>query len=102
MRILTTIAVLSALSITPTLALADDGGAASGAVTGAVTGAVVGGPVGAAVGGAAGAVIGGTATGPNRSDTVIVRERGSAACSSTTVRKENEFGESKTVTRQDC
>src|ERR1700722_17701296 len=53
-----------ALAALPTLAVADGGGALTGAAGGAVAGAVVGGPVGAAVGGVAGGVIGGAASGP--------------------------------------
>ena len=53
-----------ALTVLPTLALADGDGALTGAAGGAVAGAVVGGPVGAAVGGVAGGVIGGAASDP--------------------------------------
>jgi hypothetical protein len=85
-------------------AMADEGGAAAGAATGAVTGAIVGGPVGAAVGAGVGGIAGGAASGPDRRDTVVVRPdaTGSVGCSSTTVHKENSYGESKTVTRDDC
>jgi uncharacterized protein YcfJ len=82
-------------------ARADDGGAAAGAVTGAVVGGVVGGPVGAAVGGGIGGVAGGAASGPNRPDTVVVQP-GARPCETTTVRRENAYGESKTVTRESC
>ena len=54
----TSIALLLAVA-SPSLALADDQGAMTGAAGGAVAGAVVGGPVGAVVGGAAGAMMGG-------------------------------------------
>jgi hypothetical protein len=64
---------LSTLAIAslPTLALADGGGALTGAAGGAVAGAVVGGPVGAAVGGVAGGVIGGAASGPAPGPVVV-------------------------------
>jgi hypothetical protein len=83
-------------------AFADDGGAAAGGVTGAVAGAVVGGPVGAVVGGAAGAAIGGAASGPERRDTVVVQPGAPAPCDTTTVRRENAYGDAKTVTRSNC
>ncbi|PSC05887.1 hypothetical protein SLNSH_05760 [Alsobacter soli] len=87
-------------------AFADDSGAAAGATTGAIAGGVVGGPVGAAVGAGAGAVVGGAATGPNR-DKVIVEQRGVETgtisnCSTKTVQKQNEFGDTKTTTKQSC
>lgn len=53
-------AVLGALAM-PVAAMAQNSGAATGAVTGAVGGAIVGGPVGAVVGGVGGAVVGGIA-----------------------------------------
>ena len=68
--------------------------AEEGAAAGAATGAAVGGPVGAAVG----AGVGHAATGPDRG-TVVERRGG---CSHTTVRKENDAGDSKTVHREDC
>jgi hypothetical protein len=52
----------------------------------------VGGPVGAAVG----AGVGHAATGPDRT---VERRSG---CSHTTVRKENDLGESKTVHKEEC
>src|SRR4051794_22398434 len=99
------LASAAALFALPSLAIADDAGAAAGATAGAVGGAVVGGPVGAVVGAGAGAAVGGATTGPNRTG-VVVEERpgvtGSVGCSSTTVRKENSMGDSKTVRKEDC
>ncbi|WP_336491122.1 hypothetical protein [Methylobacterium nigriterrae] len=77
-----------------TLVTAPAFAAEEGAAAGAATGAAVGGPVGAAVG----AGVGHAATGPDR-DTVVKRRSG---CSHTTVRKENEVGDSKTVHREEC
>ncbi|HEX8664262.1 MAG TPA: hypothetical protein VF744_09560 [Beijerinckiaceae bacterium] len=98
------LASAAALFALPSLAIASDAGAATGAATGAAAGAVVGGPAGAVVGGAAGAVAGGAASGPNRTG-VVVEDRtttGTVGCSSTTVRKENSMGDSKTVHKQEC
>lgn len=82
--------VIAATTLMGSAALA----AEEGAAVGAATGAAVGGPVGAAVG----AGVGHAATGPDR-DTVVERRGG---CSHTTVHKENEVGDPKTVRRQDC
>jgi hypothetical protein len=79
--------------------LANDSGAAAGAATGAVSGAIVGGPVGAVVGGAAGAAVGGAASGPNHHTTVIEEK---PSCSSTSVTRENEFGDRTTVRKDRC
>jgi hypothetical protein len=99
------LASAAALFALPTLAIASEQGAAAGATAGAVGGAVVGGPVGAAVGAGAGAVVGGATSGPNKPDVVIEQRgatTGSVGCSSTTVRKENSMGDSKTVHKQEC
>jgi outer membrane lipoprotein SlyB len=82
----------------PSLALADDQGAMTGAAGGAVAGAVVGGPVGAVVGGAAGAVMGGAATGPNRA---VVVEPG-APCASRTTQTTDNTGYSQKTTTTNC
>ena len=74
-RVVRTLAAAALLAL-PTLALADDRGAAAGAATGAAAGAAAGGPVGTAVGAGVGGVAGGAATGPNR-DGVTVEQRGS-------------------------
>jgi len=92
------IALLLAVA-SPSLALADDQGAMTGAAGGAVAGALVGGPVGAVIGGAAGATMGGAATGPNR--TVVVQP--TAPCASRTTQMTNDdTGASRTVTTTDC
>ncbi|MGH1571994.1 hypothetical protein ACRAWG_16490 [Methylobacterium sp. P31] len=70
--------------------------AEAGAAAGAATGGAVGGPVGAAVG----AGVGDAATGPDRRGAVV--DHRSGGCSHTTVHKENEVGDSKTVRREDC
>jgi phage tail tape-measure protein len=102
-RALTLAGALVAVSLASPLAVAEQSGAAAGAATGAITGAVVGGPIGAAVGGVAGAVIGDQASGPNRrNETVVVQPAPSSACETTTVRTENSYGDSKTVTRERC
>jgi hypothetical protein len=82
--------VIAAPTLIGSAAFAAEGGAA----VGTATGAAVGGPVGAAVG----AGVGHAATGPDR-DTVVDRRGG---CSHTTVHKENELGDSKTVRRENC
>ena len=82
----------------PSLALADDQGAMTGAAGGAVAGAVVGGPVGAVVGGMAGATMGGAATGPNR--TVVVEP--GAPCASRTTQTTDNTGYSQTTTTTNC
>ena len=94
---LASIVFLFAIAL-PSLALADDQGAMTGAAGGAVAGAVVGGPVGAVVGGAAGAVMGGVATGPNR--TVVVEP--GAPCASRTTQTTDNAGYSRTTTTTDC
>jgi hypothetical protein len=86
------------LASTP-FALAGGNGAVTGAAGGAVTGAIVGGPVGAAVGAGAGAVVGGAAT-AREPDTVIVEP--ARPCTTTTVKREDDMGNSTTVKRQDC
>jgi uncharacterized protein YcfJ len=98
-------ATAAALLALPTFAFASDQGAAAGATAGAVGGAAVGGPVGAAVGAGVGAAAGGAASGPNRPSVVIENRpatTGSVGCQSTTVRKENTMGDSKTVHKQEC
>ena len=57
-------AFLSCLLSVPNLALADEKGAAAGAITGGVAGALVGGPIGAIIGAGIGGVAGGAVTGP--------------------------------------
>jgi uncharacterized protein YcfJ len=86
------------------VAMADSGGTAAGAVTGGVAGAAVGGPVGAAVGAAAGAAVGDSASGPDRKDIIEDHDvpTGSVGCSTTTTQKTNEFGDTKTKQRTDC
>ncbi|MGY2049529.1 hypothetical protein [Methylobacterium sp. JK268] len=83
--------LLAAMTLMGSAAYAAEEGAAAGAAAGAA----VGGPVGAAVG----AGVGHAATGPDRAGTVVERRGG---CSHTTVHKENDRGESKTVRREDC
>jgi hypothetical protein len=63
-RALIVVAAALMLSAAPTLASANEEGAAAGAVTGAVAGAVVGGPLGAVIGAVVGGVAVGAATGP--------------------------------------
>ena len=106
-RTLIGLAALTMLAL-PTLASAQEG-AAAGAVTGAVTGGLVGGPIGAAVGAGVGGLAGSAAEDSARRgprDTVVIRERpvatGSVGCDSTTVTKENSFGDRKTVTTERC
>jgi len=100
------LAVIAALSLLPTLSLAEEGGAAAGAIGGGAAGAAVGGPIGAAVGAGAGAVIGGAASGNSRDVTVEHRTETTGTieseCSSKTVHKENSVGESKTKTTTNC
>lgn len=86
-----TIMLLAAATLMGSAAYAAEEGAAAGAAAGAA----VGGPVGAAVG----AGVGHAATGPDRTGTVIERRSG---CSHTTVRKENDVGDSKTVHKEEC
>ena len=97
---------LSALAVTalPTLALADGGGALTGAAGGAVAGAVVGGPVGAAVGGVAGGVIGGAASGPPAPGPVVVTPAPEpvAPCSTRTTTKSDNYGNSVTHQTTNC
>ena len=83
--------ILTVLTLMSSAALAAEGGAAAGAAPG---GAVAG-PVGAAVG----AGVGDAATGPDRRGVAVERRGG---CSHTTVHKENDLGDSKTVRREDC
>ena len=83
--------------VAPTLAVADDNGALTGAAGGAVTGAIVGGPVGAAVGGVAGAVVGGTATGAP-----VVVEPAQPCATRTTTTTNNNTGSSRTTQTTDC
>ena len=94
-----TIAAFCALAL-PSIALADDGGAITGAAGGAVAGAVVGGPVGAVVGGAAGAVVGGAATGPNRA--VVVEPRPVVPCNTRTTETTDNTGYSSTTQTTNC
>ena len=91
------IALLLAVA-SPSLAVADDQGAVTGAAGGAVAGALVGGPVGAVIGGAAGAAMGGSATGPNR--TVVVEP--GAPCASRTTETTDNTGYSRTTTTTNC
>jgi phage tail tape-measure protein len=62
-RALIAVAVASWLCAAPTVASANEEGAAAGVITGAVAGAAVGGPIGAAIGAVVGGVTGGAATG---------------------------------------
>ncbi|MBZ6077188.1 hypothetical protein [Microvirga puerhi] len=62
-RLLLAFVPLTALALSPTLAMAQ-AATAAGAGTGALAGAVVGGPVGAAVGGVIGGVVGASAERP--------------------------------------
>ncbi len=99
------IGALAAFALFPAIAMAADSGAAAGAVAGGAAGAVVGGPVGAAVGAGVGGLAGGAATGPDKNVVIEHREpdtTGSVNCGSKTVHKENDLGESKTVTRERC
>jgi uncharacterized protein YcfJ len=93
--------------LVPGLALAEDGGAAAGAVAGGTAGAVVGGPVGAAVGAGAGAIVGGAASGPEHHDVVVEHPAETTGtvvepCSSRTVQKQNSLGDTKTKTTTNC
>jgi len=99
MRLTVLALVGAAVLVAPTLAIADDNGALTGAAGGAVTGAIVGGPVGAAVGGAAGAVIGGAATGTPRP---VVVEPGRPCATRATTTTNNNTGSSRTVQTTDC
>src|ERR1700723_3457610 len=89
-----------ALVAIPTLAVADGGGALTGAAGGAVAGAVVGGPVGAAVGGVAGGVIGGAASGP--APVVVAPGPGGPCNTRTTTTQNNNTGASVTRQTTDC
>ena len=84
-------AVAAVLVAVPTLAWAEEGGAAAGAIAGGTAGAVVGGPVGAAVGAGIGGVAGGAASGPDQKNVIIehrdVGTTGSTGCSTTTKQK---------------
>jgi hypothetical protein len=95
---------LSALAFAglPTLAIADGNGAVTGAAGGAVAGAVVGGPVGAAVGGAAGGIVGGAASGPDRGPVVVAPPPGPAPCSSRSVTRTDNEGNSETREATNC
>jgi uncharacterized protein YcfJ len=100
---------LAALSIIalPSMASAQQDGAAAGAITGGVTGAVVGGPVGAAVGAGVGAIAGGVAADAaqrDRTGSVVVAPGGrtGAGCASTTTRQTGPMGESTSVTQERC
>ena len=94
------ITAVTAASLMSLPAFATDSGTAAGATTGAVGGAVVGGPVGAAVGAGAGAAAGSAASGPNRSDTVV--EQRGTGCSSTSVKKTNDAGDSVEKKQTNC
>lgn len=103
-KFITGIAALSIL-ILPTVASAQQDGAAAGAITGGVTGAVVGGPVGAAVGAGVGAIAGGVAADAAQRDRreVVVSPGGTApGCAATTTRQENVRGDAVTVTQERC
>jgi hypothetical protein len=89
-----------ALVALPTLAVADGGGALTGAAGGAVAGAVVGGPIGAAVGGVAGGVIGGAASGP--APVVVAPGPGGPCNTRTTTTQNNNTGASVTRQTTDC
>ena len=91
-----------ALTVLPTLALADGDGALTGAAGGAVAGAVVGGPVGAAVGGVAGGVIGGAASGPSPGPVVVAPAPGAPCNTRTTTTTNNHTGASVTRQTTDC
>ncbi len=97
---------LSLLGV-PSFSVAQEG-AAAGAITGAVTGGIVGGPIGAAVGAGVGGLAGAAAedSAKRGPDTVVVQPGrevvGGTGCASETVRTENSFGDSKTVTRERC
>lgn len=99
---------LAVVTAAPSLAFADGDGAAAGAATGAVTGAVVGGPIGAAVGAGVGGIAGGVASdAANPRPRAVIIEPGPATtggttCASRTVRTENAYGNSKTVTSERC
>ncbi|UVF18702.1 hypothetical protein HPT29_019755 [Microvirga terrae] len=99
-------AAAALLLTVPTLASAEEGGAAAGAIAGGTAGAVVGGPVGAAVGAGIGGIAGGAASGPDRKDVIIehrdVGATGSTGCSTTTQQKTNEFGDTTTKQKTEC
>ena len=95
-----------ALLASSTLALADSGGTAAGAIAGGAAGAAVGGPVGAAVGAGVGAATGNAASGPDQKNVVIehrdVPATGSVGCSTTTTQKTNEVGDTTTKQKTEC
>jgi hypothetical protein len=74
MNVLLTLASASLLMVAPSLATANDQGAAAGAATGAVAGALVGGPVGAVIGAIVGGAAVGAATGPNEHVAAVSNE----------------------------
>jgi uncharacterized protein YcfJ len=99
--------IVAADLLSPGLALAEEGGAAAGAVAGGTAGAVVGGPVGAAVGAGAGALVGGAASGPEHHDVVVEHPAETTGtvvepCSSRTVQSQNAMGDTKTKTTTNC
>jgi hypothetical protein len=99
--------VLAAALVLPGLALAEEGGAAAGAIGGGAAGAAVGGPVGAAVGAGAGAVIGGAASGHREPDVIVEHHDDMTgtvvdSCRSKTVHEQNAMGETRTTTTQKC
>jgi phage tail tape-measure protein len=99
-------AVAAVLVAVPTLACAEEGGAAAGAIAGGAAGAAVGGPVGAAVGADIGGVTGGAASGPDQKNVIIERRdvgtTGSTGCSTTTQQKTDEFGDTTTKQKTEC
>lgn len=102
MRIGMKTALVAAALIFPTLAMAENGGAASGAAAGGAAGAAVGGQVGAAVGAGVGSAVGGAASGPDQQNVTIehrdVGTTGNVGCSTTTEQETNVTG---TTTRQE-
>jgi phage tail tape-measure protein len=99
-------AMIAVLSAAPTLALAEQGGAAAGAAAGGAAGAVVGGPLGAAVGAGVGGAVGDAASGPDQKN-VIIEHRdpgitGSVGCSTTTHQRTDAMGDTITKQRTDC
>ena len=101
MRVDVKYAVLAAVLLLPSIAVADPGGAAAGAAAGGAAGAVVGGPVGAAVGAGVGGATGDAASGPDQKNVVIenrdVSTTGSTGCSTTTKQTTDATG---TTTKQ--
>jgi phage tail tape-measure protein len=99
-------ALVAALFVVPTMALAETGGAAAGAAAGGAAGAVVGGPAGAAVGAGVGGAVGDAASGPDQKNVIIeqrgVGTTGSVGCSTTTTERTDALGDTTIKQRTEC